>query len=278
MISPFTGDGGRSAPRTPDDHTPDPLPAPRPALLVLAKAPVAGLAKTRLCPPLTPDQAAGIAAASLLDTLDAVCAVPGAVPMVAWTGDLTRARSRDELTRSLRRTVRFPQRGDGLGERIAAAHEDAAGRAPGAPLLQIGMDTPQVRPDDLAAALAPLRAPRGPDAVLGLALDGGWWALGLRDPRAARVIESVPTSRDDTGERTLRALRAAGLTVGLLGELRDVDTADDALAVASDIASGVDPGTGTGIDTGIDGDAGTALGRFAAEVASLLGPPVGAAR
>jgi hypothetical protein len=274
MISPITGDGGRSAPRQPDDHAPDPLPGPRPVLLVLAKAPVPGLAKTRLCPPLTPDQAAAIAAASLLDTLDAVCAVPDAVPMVAWTGELRRARGRDELARSLRRTVRFEQRGDGLGARIAAAHTDAAERAPGAALLQIGMDTPQVRAVDLAAATAPLRDPRGPDAVFGLALDGGWWALGLRNPHAARVIESVPTSRDDTGERTLRALRAAGLRVRLLDELRDVDTAADALAVASGIRS-----TGDAGGDSVTGAAGAPLGgRFAAEVATLLGPPVGAAR
>ena len=57
-------------------------------LLVVAKAPVPGLAKTRLCPPATPAQAAEIAAAALLDTLDAVYAVPGALPAVALTGDL----------------------------------------------------------------------------------------------------------------------------------------------------------------------------------------------
>jgi hypothetical protein len=85
------------------------------------------------------------------------------------------------------------------------------------------------------------------DAVLGPATDGGWWALGLRDPRAAAAIADVPTSRDDTGERTLDALRAAGLRVQLLPELTDVDTAADAVAVA-----GVAPWT-----------------RFAAAVAAL---------
>jgi hypothetical protein len=247
MIGPITG-----------------APSPRPVLLVLAKAPVAGRAKTRLCPPLTPTQAAGIAAASLLDTLDVVCAVPGTVPMVAWTGELAAARCRAELALSLRRTVRFEQRGDGLGDRIAAAHAEAARRAPGAPLLQIGMDTPQLRTHDLADAVAPLRAPDGPDAVLGLATDGGWWALGLRDPRTARVIESVPMSRADTGQLTLRALHAAGLRVDPLAERRDVDTAEDALAVAREI--GTESGT-------------VAAGSsFAAGVRALLGPPVAAVR
>ena len=94
------------------------------------------------------------------------------------------------------------------------------------------MDTPQVEPDLLGEAAAPLHRGRL-DAVLGPAADGGWWALGLRDPRAAAAVADVPTSRADTGERTLRALRAAGLRVGLLPELTDVDTFADAVAVAA---------------------------------------------
>jgi len=148
------------------------------------------------------------------------------------------------------------QFGGGTGERIAAAHADGADHAPGSPLLQIGMDTPQVTAANLAEALAPLSAAVGPDAVLGPAADGGWWALGLRDPRAAKAIASVPTSRPDTGEATLRALRAAGLSVAVLPELRDVDTAEDALAVAA-------AGAGR---------------RFSAEVAALLSRPAGVAR
>lgn len=203
------------------------------AVLVLAKAPVAGLAKTRLCPPATPRNAARIAAATLLDTLEAVAAVPRATKLVAWTGRLADAERRAELTEALRGMQRYRQRGGALGERIAAAHTAAAARVPGAAVLQIGTDTPQLRAADLTAALATLIAPGGPDAVLGPAADGGWWALGLRDPRAAAVVAAVPTSQPDTGERTLRALRAAGLAVALLPEQRDVDTAEDALAVAA---------------------------------------------
>jgi glycosyltransferase A (GT-A) superfamily protein (DUF2064 family) len=223
------------------------------ALLVLAKAPVAGLAKTRLCPPATPQQAAMIAAAALLDTLDAVVAVPDAVPMVAWTGRLADAARAAELAEALAATVRFSQRGSSLGERIAAAHAEVADRLPGAAVLQIGMDTPQLDAGALAEALGVLTAPGGPDAVLGPALDGGWWALGLRDPRWAEVIESVPTSRADTGERTVAALHAAGLRVALLPELSDVDTAADAVAL-------------------VHGGGCTRVGaRFAAEVRAVFG-------
>ena len=234
---------------------------PPDVLLVLAKSPVTGLAKTRLCPPASPSDAAAIAAAALLDTLDAVAAVPGTRVMVAWTGELADAHRADELRRALAGTERFAQSDGPLGRRIADAHAEVARRAPGSAVLQIGMDTPQLDADALAAAIAPLRwadrtgvAPRaavlGPlrgagsaageplDAVLGPALDGGWWALGLRDPRQAAAVAEVPMSRSDTGELTHRALLAAGLRVGTLPALRDVDDAEDARIVAAEAPRG----------------------------------------
>jgi glycosyltransferase A (GT-A) superfamily protein (DUF2064 family) len=204
------------------------------AVIVLAKSPEPGRVKTRLCPPATPGEAADLAAASFLDTIDAAAGVPGAELVVALSGRLAGAVRRAELTAALRRAQArvLPQRGDGLGARIAAAHADTAALHPGRLTLQLGMDTPQAGPALLAACLDRLRA-RGTDAVLGPAADGGWWAMGLRDPRAARLVAAVPTSRADTGERTLRALRDGGLRVGLLPELTDVDTAADALVVAA---------------------------------------------
>lgn len=201
-------------------------------LLVVAKAPVPGLVKTRLCPPASPAQAAEIAAAALLDTLDAVCAVPGAAPVVAMTGDLGAAARSAEIGRALRRVTVIAQRGWDFGARLANAHADAAAVHAGLPVLQIGMDTPQVTPSSLAAAAAPV-VHGGQDAVLGPALDGGWWALGLADPRHAQVLAGVPMSRDDTGERTLRALTACGLRPRRTLELSDVDTMADARVVAA---------------------------------------------
>ncbi|MGI9003221.1 MAG: TIGR04282 family arsenosugar biosynthesis glycosyltransferase [Pseudonocardia sp.] len=201
------------------------------AVLVLAKAPEPGRVKTRLCPPLTPEQSADLAAAALLDSVAAAAAVPGARLVVVLTGLVERAARRTELAAVLGDVVVLPQRGDGLGERIAAAHRDVAALLPGRRTLQIGMDTPQVDAEQLAAADVMLASPTV-DAVLGLATDGGWWALGLRRPADADLVAGVPTSREDTGERTLAALRAGGLRVALLPELTDVDTAADALAVA----------------------------------------------
>jgi uncharacterized protein len=95
------------------------------------------------------------------------------------------------------------------------------------------MDTPQVQSHHLDTALRQLRDPGGPDAVLGLAIDGGWWALGLRDPAHAAVLHHIVTSTPTTGAETLAALHCHGLRVHTLPRLRDVDTATDAHAVAA---------------------------------------------
>jgi uncharacterized protein len=199
-------------------------PATAGTVLVLAKAPVPGQVKTRLCPPCTPAQAAGIAAACLADTLTAVQGCGAGRRVLALAG-----RPGPD---SGRLTV-IPQRGAGLGERIAAAFADTAALGPATGgILQIGMDTPQITPDLLDHCLATLAGP-GVDAVLGPAEDGGWWAMGLRDPAAAALLATVPMSTSDTGRRTEQALREAGLRVALLPVLRDVDHWADALAVAA---------------------------------------------
>jgi uncharacterized protein len=204
------------------------------AVIVLAKEPVPGRVKTRLCPPCTGDQAAALAGAALLDTLAAVAAsaavhrvlalggVPGGLPAV----DVPAVRAEPGL-------VVIPQPDGGLGARIAAAFADAAVALPGGgPLLLVGMDTPQLSAALLDRCLAALSR-RGVDAALGRADDGGWWALGLRDPAAAGLVAPVPMSTPDTGRLTLAALHAAGLRVAHLPVLRDVDRWSDALAVAA---------------------------------------------
>jgi glycosyltransferase A (GT-A) superfamily protein (DUF2064 family) len=196
-------------------------------LIVLAKSPVPGRVKTRLCPPATPRQAADLAAAALADTLAAARLVRAARVVVALDGEPDAT-----LAVALDGTTVIPQRGGPLGERIAAAHADVASLVPGACTVQIGMDTPQCDPAVLGRCLDAVASPSGPDALLGPAADGGWWALGLRDPRHAELIRNVPTSRDDTGVRTRAALEAAGLRVAALPQLIDFDTMVDARAVA----------------------------------------------
>ncbi|MFI6235812.1 DUF2064 domain-containing protein [Micromonospora sp. NPDC050784] len=204
-------------------------------LLLVAKAPVPGLAKTRLCPPADPTQAARVAAAALLDTLAAVRDTASTIPVLAHTGRFADAEYGAELTTALAGWHLLAQRGGTFAERLANAHADTAAAFPGRPVLQIGMDTPQIRPALLTTALQRLAEH---EAVLGPALDGGWWALGLRDPSYASALRDVPMSTDDTGRRTLAALRGHGMDPAILPVLRDVDDWSSALAVAADL-----PGT-----------------------------------
>jgi glycosyltransferase A (GT-A) superfamily protein (DUF2064 family) len=200
----------------------------RATVLVVAKAPVPGQAKTRLSPAVSPERAADIAAAALLDTLDAVLSTPGTRPVVALTGDLDAALRSAELRAALKRITVVPQRGSDFAARLANAHADAA--LLGLPVFQIGMDTPQVTADLLDECVDALH---GVDAVLGYATDGGWWALGLRDGLQADVLHDVPMSRSDTGVLTFAALRTRGLDTRLLPELSDVDDMGTAVLVAA---------------------------------------------
>ncbi|MFB7723994.1 MULTISPECIES: DUF2064 domain-containing protein [unclassified Nocardia] len=205
-------------------------PATVPAtLLVIAKAPIAGFAKTRLTPPFSPRDAARLAAAALLDTLAAVRACGARHRMVAWTGNLDDAQESAALSLALRDFTVIPQRGNTFGERLANAHADAAQF--GVPVLQIGMDTPQAGPELLTRSVLHLTA--SGDAVLGPAADGGWWALGLTDPRPARLLTEVPMSTARTGELTREAVRRCGYRVHRLPVLTDVDTYADAVTVAA---------------------------------------------
>jgi rSAM/selenodomain-associated transferase 1 len=196
--------------------------APHPALLVIAKEPVPGRVKTRLTPPFTPDHAAELAAAALADTLSAVGGAGGVSrrvlvlhgepgPWIPAGFDV------------------IPQRGEGLAERLAAAFADVGG-----PAFLVGMDTPQVTPAHLEAGLAAVRAGR---AAFGAALDGGYWGIGLHRPDPA-VFAGVPMSEDDTGAVQLARLAALGLRTAMLEPLRDVDTVEDARAVAAEAPHG----------------------------------------
>lgn len=193
-------------------------------VLVVAKAPVPGQAKTRLAAGVGAQVAADIAAAALLDTLDAVAAAQVQARVVALTGDLDEASAGGEIrTRAADFTV-LPQRGADFAGRLANAHVDAAAAAGGLPVLQIGMDTPQVTGELIGECAEELLRK---DAVLGLARDGGWWVLGVAEAAMADCLRAVPMSRPDTGAVTLAALRDTGLQVSLVPTLADVDTVDD---------------------------------------------------
>lgn len=202
-------------------------------LVVIAKAPVAGLAKTRLAATVGDQAAADIAAAALLDTLDAVEATPAQAKVLALTGDLDHASSGTEIHSRLHTLQVVPQRGDDFSARLANAIDDAAATAGTRPVLLIASDTPQVT---AALLIECAQALLETDVVFGLARDGGWWVIGVTDPSMADCLHTIPTSRSDTGPATLEALRANGLAVTLVAELSDVDTVDDMEIVRAECA------------------------------------------
>jgi glycosyltransferase A (GT-A) superfamily protein (DUF2064 family) len=187
-------------------------------VLVLAKTPVPGRVKTRLCPPLSPAEAAEVATAALADTLAAVVACGVSRRILALDGE-----PGDWIPAGFRVVA---QQGHTFNERLAAAWTTAGG-----PGLQIGMDTPQVTPELLDRCLEQTAAP-GTTATLGLAEDGGWWALGLAGRWRTDVFSGVPMSDPTTGVAQLAALRHLGHEVRCLPVLRDVDRIEDLEAVA----------------------------------------------
>lgn len=186
-------------------------------VIVIAKETVPGRVKTRLHPPLSFEQAAELAAASLADTLAVVGSLPASRRILAFDGNLLPLGSESF-------EVIHQVSGD-LDMRLGAIFDECTG-----PTVLVGMDTPQLT----AVNLAPVfhEWPADIDAWLGLANDGGYWAIAMREPDGS-LIRGVPMSLDDTGARQLASLETAGLRVGLLDELIDVDTIVDARSVAA---------------------------------------------
>ena len=186
-------------------------------VVVIAKETIPGRVKTRLHPPFSLEEAAELAAASLSDTLAAVSTLGATERILYFDGSILPTGAEGFRV--------IPQSTGALDERLGHLFDLCDG-----PTLLVGMDTPQLS-----------RAQLGPvfdewssdvDAWFGPATDGGFWALGLREP-TGDLVRGVPMSQDDTGAIQLCRLAAAGLRVRLLPPLTDVDTVESAEAVAA---------------------------------------------
>ena len=189
-------------------------------VVVLAKQPRAGRSKTRLQSLFAPAQAAELAAACLGDTLAAVRGCRVRRRVLAWEGDPAALDEGFEVV---------TQPPGSLNDRLVAAFRAAQPPVAdeGGGVLLIGMDTPQVTPALLEVDW------QGADALLGLSEDGGFWVIGLRDADPLAVFAGIPMSTGRTGAEQLARLLELGLSVRLLPSLRDVDTPEDAAAVAA---------------------------------------------
>lgn len=189
-------------------------------LTVIAKEPIAGQVKTRLTPPLDPDQAAQIAAACLHDTFESVLSFASEhddVRPVALIDGETGPWIPDgfEVAR---------QHGDGLGERLADGFDQLG------PGLIIGMDTPSSG-RHFAAAFDALRL--GHDAI-GMTVDGGYWGIGLAAVDST-VFDGVPMSTEQTGSDQLARLQELGRTVTVLPTVHDLDHFEDIAPIVAEM-------------------------------------------
>jgi rSAM/selenodomain-associated transferase 1 len=190
--------------------------AERIAIAVMARAPFAGQAKSRLIPALGAEGAAALQA-RLIERTVATAASAGIGPVTLWT-------TPDEthpLFRAMRRQfgVALARQPDGdLGARMHAAVEAAGGGA-----LVIGTDCPALTADHLHLAAATLR---NYDVVVIPADDGGYVLIGLRQPRAA-LFEGIEWGTATVMAETRRRLQSLTLSWRELPTLWDVDTPED---------------------------------------------------
>jgi rSAM/selenodomain-associated transferase 1 len=190
-------------------------------MAVMAKVPAAGEVKTRLCPPLTPAEAAALARCFLQDRVEQVGALEHAEPLVAFAPPEREAELRALLPAGLRLV---PQPGGDLGARMDRLLTDllAAGYA-GA--IAVGTDTPTLPTAYLRAACAALLDETA-DVVLGPSEDGGYYLVGLRRPAPA-LFRDMPWSTAGVLAETVARARRLGLGLRLLPAWFDVDRGAD---------------------------------------------------
>jgi rSAM/selenodomain-associated transferase 1 len=186
---------------------------------VMAKQPVPGRVKTRLCPPLSPEQAAGLAAALLADALSVLAATPEVITAIAADGEITPPPG----------FLRVAQRGDGLSARIPNAAADLLDGADG--VLLFGADTLGLSPADLAHAAALLAAP-GDRVVLGPSQDGGYWLIGLKAPHP-ELFQGMRWSHARVLDDQLAACARQGPPVAFTATRADCDGPEDLARAAA---------------------------------------------
>lgn len=187
-------------------------------IIIFAKAPVPGKAKTRLIPALGADGAAELAGRMLTDT----CRTAAAVLLAETELCITPAPGHPEWENRLPPHARLTDQGDGdLGQKLARAAERAIKE--GERAILIGTDCPQLTRRRLHDACWELDAH---DAVIHPTFDGGYALLGLKsfDPS---VFEGIGWSGPDVARQTIGRISALGWSLHLAETLRDIDEPED---------------------------------------------------
>ncbi|WP_282001486.1 TIGR04282 family arsenosugar biosynthesis glycosyltransferase [Geotalea uraniireducens] len=191
------------------------------ALLVFAKRPTPGRVKTRLVPPLSPENAAELYARMQLDIFAKVGHLAGVDSFVCYDP----ADGAAEYFATNVRTARlFPQAGANLGERMANAFSQVFQRGYQSVAI-IGTDSPDLPAAFIEEAYARLARP-AVDAVFGPSEDGGYYLLAMKR-LLPELFAAIPWSTDAVLARSLARAAAAGIAVELLPAWYDVDEAAD---------------------------------------------------
>jgi len=193
------------------------------ALIVFAKRPAPGRVKTRLTPPLSPEDAAELYRRMLLDLLAKAGQMADVHRLVFYEQG---AGASEFFADTVGKGESYPQEGEGLGERLTAAFDRAFGLGYGAAAV-IGTDSPHLPVAFMARAFELLDDLRV-DAVFGPAEDGGYYLLAMK--RLHReLFEGIAWSTPEVLKESLARAAAAGITTALLPLWHDVDTAADLL-------------------------------------------------
>ncbi|WP_447979210.1 TIGR04282 family arsenosugar biosynthesis glycosyltransferase [Candidatus Nitrospira bockiana] len=200
------------------------------ALIIFAKAPVPGQVKTRLCPPLTPDESASLHGTFVLDVLERSAAAAGrGLPKGASPRFSRIVACAPASTHVFFKVLQerhgvhlIDQVGPDLGARMHRAFVEAFDRGH-RPVVVVGTDVPTLPETRYTEAFAALS---DHDLVLGPALDGGYYLIGLTRP-VPELFRDVAWSTSEVCRRTEEKARALGFRIALLPGMRDIDTIQD---------------------------------------------------
>lgn len=196
----------------------------------MAKRPVPGRTKTRLCPPFSPEAAALIYECFLQDTLDIARSIPEVTRFIAGTPSCQEAYFR-QLAADF---ALMPQVGDSLSERLDGVLTSCS-NAGFAQVIAINSDSPTLPGQHIRQAFAQLDQAQT-DVVFGPATDGGYYLIGWKQPNG-RLVRQVEMSTQQVLEDSLRIARKEALNVVLVPTWYDVDDAGDLPRLRADLAT-----------------------------------------
>ncbi len=202
-------------------------------VVIVAKEPVATQVKTRLCPHLSPAQAAELYALFIKDMVEEMSGIVNAEAGLQVNPKqglrLALAYSPQGAERTFEvlsppPVLIFPQQGAELGERLSHIFTKLCGEGYEQVHI-INSDSPDMPCSLIHASTKLLEIPQT-DLVLGPCADGGYYLIGLKKP-IPELFQEIPWSTDRVLALTLERARTLGLSYGLLEPWYDIDTCDD---------------------------------------------------